>query len=197
MGRGSGGSTLSNLASRRAALNKTRQALNPDTERGGPQAPTRANPSPPPVPAQQIQAPERRAGEVRQQMLNEAGDFLQDQGAKRRGQAPREAQPAVSGAQTTRPSAADTLVDRVESLGATKRPVETQFFRLAGREGTPRELSVFRARLEIERQLNRVPTETELLMFMARPRNFPALTQQAIEPSPQGAELGPAPTGAQ
>lgn len=192
MGRGGGGSTLQNLASRKAALNRTRQALNKDTERGGPQAPTRTNPSPPPVPAQATGEPQQQPGNDRVALLQQAGEFLQVQGARSRGQEPRTAEPSVQ-LETTRPGANDTLVDRVKSLGAESRPVETQFFRLAGREGTPRELSVFRQRLEIERQLGRVPTETELLMHMARPRNFPALTQQAIEPSLPGSTVAPAP----
>ena len=192
MGRGGGGSTLQNLASRKAALDRTRQSLNKDTERGGPQAPTRTNPSPPPVPAQATGDP-AQGGSDRTALLKQAGEFLNKTGAQQRGQEPRPNEPAVQ-LETTRPGAGDTLVDRVKSLGAEKRPVETQFFRLAGREGTPRELSVFRQRLEIERQLGRVPTETELLMHMAKPRNFPALTQQAIEPSLPGSAIAPAPS---
>jgi hypothetical protein len=191
MGRGIGGSTLSSLTARKAALDKTRRALSPDAERGAPQAPRRAQPTAQPPP----QAPAADPEGQRQRMLKAGGEFLQQRGAQARGQVPRQPQPTVERV-STRPGAGDTFVDRVKELGAEKRNIETQFFRLAGREGTPRELSVFRARMEVERQLNRVPTETELLNYLARPANFPALTQPAVERSPRGAQLG-APTEGQ
>jgi hypothetical protein len=55
-----------------------------------------------------------------------------------------------------------------EVLGETATP-QIQFFRLAGRPASPRELSIFNARIELERQLGRVPTLQELKGYISTP----------------------------
>lgn len=175
---GGGGSTLANLSSRRRQLLQARKGLNLDTERGGPQAPTRTQPQPVPPPQQPAQAQE---GGDRSAMLRQIGEFVTQQRAQRQGAAPRQPERPVQGV-PTRPGPMDRLGERIEQLGAAARPVETQFFRLAGREGTPREIALFRSRLELERQLNRPPTEREMRMWMARPASLGTLVQSAIEP---------------
>ncbi len=189
--RGGGGSTLSNLNSRRRQLLRTRKDLSMDVERGGPQAPTRTQPQP--VPPPQAPAQPQEGGD-RDGMLRQAADFIEGQRAQRQGAVPRPQQRPVQRV-SVRPGVSTRLTERVDQLGATDRPLETQFFRLAGREGTPRELSIFRGRLELERQLNRSPTESELLGWMMRPSSLGPLINPAVEPTVPGAvpEVPPAP----
>ena len=71
--------------------------------------------------------------------------------------------------------------ERVEQLGAGQRPIETQFYRLAGRMGGPRELALLSARLELERQLGRVPTEREMRTYIARPEAIGPVFSPAAE----------------
>ena len=180
MGRGGAGSTLSSLASRQRQLAATRKQLTGDNV---PQAPTRTQPQPVPPPA----APAEQRGGDQPQMAEEVTEFLRQRGAQARGQVPRTQEPAVQRI-STRPGPTDTLADRVDQLGAANRPVETQFFRLAGREGTPREIALFNARLTLERQLNRPPTETELRMFIARPSSIERITSPVVERETLGTE---------
>ncbi len=182
--RGGGGSTLASMASRRRQLQAARKNLGMATERGAPQAPTRTQPQPVPPPQQPAQ-PAR--GGNRAAMLQQIGEFVTQQRSRRQGAAPRPQERPVQRV-STRPSPADRLGERIDQLGATARPIETQFFRLAGREGTPREIALFRARLELERQLHRPPTERELRGFMARPASLGPQIQSAIEPLVPGTE---------
>lgn len=185
--RGGGGSTLAGISSRRRQLQAARKNLGMDTERGAPQAPTRTQPQPVPPPQQPAQPPER--GGDRNAMLQQIGEFQAQQQARRQGAAPRPQEPPVQRV-STRPGPADRLGERIANLGASERPIETQFFRLAGREGTPREIALFRSRLELERQLNRPPTERELRNWMARPASLGTAVQSAIEPPVQETSLG-------
>lgn len=184
---GGGGSTLSNLTQRARQLQQTRKALGLDVERGAPQAPTRTQPQPVPPPQQPAQP--RRVGGNRAAMLQQVQDFITQQRARGQGAAPRPQERPVERL-STRPGPEDRLEERIERLGVARRPIETQFYRLAGREGTPREIAIFRARLELERQLKRPPTERELRMWMARPASLGTLLQSAIEPSVQETSLG-------
>lgn len=155
-----------------------------DVERGGPQAPTRTQPQPVPPPQAPAQPSEGGGGD-RNAMLQQAADFIEGQRARGQGAAPRPQQRPVQRV-STRPGPATSLTEKVGQLGAAERPLETQFFRLAGREGTPRELSIFRGRLELERQLNRAPTETEFRMWLMRPSSLGPLINPAIEPTVPG-----------
>lgn len=181
-GGGGGGSTLSSMTSRRRQLQQTRKDLSMDVERGGPQAPTRTQPQPVPPP----QAPAQPSDGGRDGMLKKSADFIEGQRAQRQGAVPRTQQPAVQRV-SVRPGPTTRLTERIDQLGAAERPLETQFFRLAGREGTPRELSIFRGRLELERQLNRPPTEKELMGWMMRPGSLGPLVNPAVEPTVPGA----------
>lgn len=181
--RSGGGSTVASNTARSRALMATRKRLNADTERGGPQAPTRTQPQPVPPPQAPAQQP---AGGDRAAMLTQTEEFLSQQGARRRGQMPPSTNQRPIQPVSARPGATDRLTEQVAQLGAEGRATETQFFRLAGREGTPRELSIFRGRLELERQLNRPPTESELKMWMARSSSLGPIINPVVE-APQAA----------
>lgn len=195
-----GGSVIGNLASRRAALQAQRKSLSPGGDRGAPQAPTRAQPQPPPPSPQQPQtAPtdgqQTDGGEIPtdEQALEQVGEFLQNTGAQaqNRNVTPRRTVEGVN----ARPGAEGPLIgERIKQLGAANRPPETQFFRIAGREPSPRELALFNARLMLERQLNRPPTVNEMRTFIARGSAIAPLFSPAVERSGAGV-AGPPPGG--
>jgi len=60
------------------------------------------------------------------------------------------------------------MVPRLQEWGAEKLSPEMQFYRIAGRNPSPRELAVFSSRIELERELGRVPTRSELKAYIAR-----------------------------
>lgn len=195
-----GGSTIANLASRRAALQGTRKRLTGGADRGAPQAPTRAQPQPPPLSPQQPQtAPtdgqQPAGGEIPtdEQALEQVGEFLQTTGAQaqNRNVTPRRTVEGVN----ARPGAEGPLIgERIKQLGAANRPPETQFFRIAGREPSPRELAIFNSRLMLERQLKRPPTVNEMRTFIARGSAIAPLFSPAVERSGAGV-AGPPPGG--
>jgi len=175
-----GGSTLGALAARREALMKQRKALTGGAERGAPQAPTRANPNPPPPPQAPAQTAPAAAGDDRAARAQQAAEFLDAARASTQGQvAPPRAAPIRD--ESLRPTKTDTLGDRIDQLGASDRSLETQFFRLAGRSGSPMEISLLASRLELERQLRRPPTANELRAFIANPSSIGPLFSPAVE----------------
>ena len=193
-----GGSVLSNLANRRRALVASKKQLTGGADRGAPQAPTRVQPQPPPPSPQQPQtAPangqQPAGGEVPtdEEALEQVGEFLQNTSAQTQGRnvAPRRTIEGVN----ARPGAEGPLIgERVKQLGAANRPPETQFFRIAGREPSPRELALFNARLMLERQLKRPPTVNEMRTFIARGSAIAPLFSPAVERSGAGV-AGPPP----
>ncbi len=199
-----GGSTLGNLAARRAALQANRKRLTGGADRGAPQAPTRAQPQPPPLSPQQPQtAPtdgqpaggQPADGEIPtdEQALEQVGEFLQTTGAQaqNRNVTPRRTVEGVN----ARPGAEGPLIgERIKQLGVANRPPETQFFRIAGREPSPRELALFNSRLMLERQLKRPPTVNEMRTFIARGSAIAPLFSPAVERSGAGV-AGPPPGG--
>ena len=195
-----GGSVLSNLSNRRRALLASRKQLSGSADRGAPQAPTRTQPQPPPLSPQQPQtAPtngqQPAGGEVPtdEEALEQVGEFLQNTSAQTQGRnvTPRRTIEGVN----SRPGAEGPLIgERVKQLGAANRPPETQFFRIAGREPSPRELALFNARLMLERQLKRPPTVNEMRTFIARGSAIAPLFSPAVERSGAGV-AGPPPGG--
>ena len=194
-----GGSVLSNLANRRRALVASKKQLTGGADRGAPQAPTRAQPQPPPPSPQQPQtAPvdgQPAGGEIPtdEQALEQAAELLQDTGAQaqNRQSSPRRTIEGVN----ARPGSEGPLIgERIKQLGAANRPPETQFFRIAGREPSPRELALFNARLMLERQLKRPPTVNEMRTFIARGSAIAPLFSPAVERSGAGV-AGPPPGG--
>lgn len=177
-----GGSVLGNLAQRRANLQKSKRVLTGGAERGAPQAPTRAIPQPPPPPA----APAAdQAPVAREQQLEQAQELLERARGRAQGQTAAPPTAPIEGVDL-RPGQQDTLGGRIDQLGATERSLETQFYRLAGRMGSPRELSLFASRLELERQLGRVPTANEFRAYVASPSSLgPALGAVAERAPPQ------------
>ena len=193
-------STVGNAASRRAALAAQRRSLTGGANRGAPQAPTRTQPQSPPLAPQQPEtAPQQGdqavGGDVPtdEEALEQAAQFLQERGAQAQGQgaAPRRSIEGVD----TRPGVEGPLLDeRIRKLGAANRPPETQFFRIAGREPTPRELALFNSRMTLERQLKRPPTADEMRLFIARASSIAPLFSPAVERS--GAGVAGLPPGA-
>lgn len=190
MGGAPGGSRLAAMQKNKAALMKQRKALTGGAERGAPQAPTRANPQPPPPPSAPAQerAPARGEGQEgapaqgsdRAPRKEQAEELLDTMRASVQGQVPPPRAAPVR-EESLRPTPADTLTDRVDQLGASGRSLETQFYRLAGRAGSPLELSLLASRLDLERQLKRVPTANEVRAFTANPSSLGPLFSPAVE----------------
>ena len=186
------GSSLGNLARRKENLRRQAKALSEGAARGAPQAPTRANPQPPPPPRAPAQAapPARGApapAAAEGQQRPSPGDrraraerFLQEVGSQMQGQVPPPEEGRIRDA-SIRQDITTTLQDRLVQLGASERSLETQFFRLAGRMGSPREVSLLASRLELERQLNRPPTQGEFQNFIAKPGSLGPLFSPAVE----------------
>ena len=169
-----------------------RKGLTPGAERGAPQAPTRTNPSPPPIstPAPAAAEPARgeptaQAGDDRATRVEQAEGLLDSMQARTQGQVPKPRTAPIRDV-SVRPTQVDTLGDRIDRLGATDRSLETQFRRLAGRAGSPLELSMLASRLELERQLRRPPTSSEMTTFISTPASLGPLFSPAVEgPPPQ------------
>lgn len=163
---GGAGSTLSNLAARRRMIQKTRESLFGQGERGVEPV---QRPIPGSVPAQPKEgrrgAPAAgEAGvsdEARQQMIQETMTTMAQM------QAGGRPAPAQQRYQPQRPEQT-MLTERLPFYGAENVAAETQFYRLAGRPPSPRELAIFQSRIELERQLGRVPTLPELKMYISR-----------------------------
>ena len=180
---------------------KQRKALTGGADRGAPQAPTRANPNPPPppqAPAQAAPATERRPAQAapqegaaggREGMRAQAETFLREVGSQMQGQVAPPKEPAIRD-ESVRQDQTTTLRERVGQLGATDRSLESQFYRLAGRMGSPRELSMLASRLELERQLKRPPTQTEFKNFIAQPSSLGPLFSPAVERAPSATQQG-------
>ncbi len=199
-----GGSVLGNLASRRAALQAQRKRLTGGADRGAPQAPTRTQPQPPPpAPPEPGGQPAGQAGRqpagqpeggdvpTDEEVLEQARELLQSTGAQAQNQqqAPRRTLEGVN----LRPGAEGPMVsERIKQLGAVNRPPETQFFRIAGREPSPRELALFSVRLMLEKQLKRPPTANEMRTFIAKGSAIAPLFSPAVERSGAGV-AGPPP----
>lgn len=186
-----GGSSLGAMGRRAANLRKQSKLLTSGAERGAPQAPTRANPQPPPPPAAPAQeraqaqaggqegAPPEEGG-TRAERLAKTEELLKNVGSQMQGQVPPPDEDRIQDA-SMRQNQTTTLRDRLQQLGASERSLETQFFRLAGRMGSPNELALLSSRLEVERQLNRPPTQTEFRNFIARPGSVGPLFGPAVE----------------
>ena len=195
-------STLGGLAQKRKALIAQRNALQGGAGRGAPQAPTREQHIPPPSPQQPESAPPAggpsEEGVPSPEMTDEEAqarveEFLGEKGRQIQGQTPLPdgERPGIE-AVDTRPGIEATLSDRINKLGATGRSIETQFFRLAGREPSPRELMLFQSRLVLERQLGRPPTVKEFQTYTMRSESvgpfFSAAVEQSVVNGPRPGE---------
>ncbi len=191
-----GQSTLGSLAQRRKALIAQRNSLQGSGERGAPQAPTREQNIPPPSPQQPESAPPAGGpgaapadGAPSPEMTDEEAqarveEFLGEKGRQIQGQTPVPGgeRPGIE-AVDNRPGPEARLQDRINNLGAGARSIETQFFRLAGREPSPRELMLFQARLTLERQLGRPPTVNEFKTYTRRTESAGPFFSAAVEQS--------------
>lgn len=174
-----GGSVLANLNQARKRLATTRAEMfsrDPTGRAGGapvqppPPSPAPANPNPPetvpqpqaPVSPEQAVSPAPNEADVKNQQLAKVQAFLDSQ--RNGGQAPS---PAQVRPMDTSPDPA-ALTDAVQQAQATNLGPETQFYRIAGRPGSPREIASFATRLLLEQQLKRPPTREEVATAMAR-----------------------------
>lgn len=182
-----GDSHVATLTRRRAALRNSQQMLSLGGDRGAPQAPTRTIPSPPPMPvpsrdAQNLPPPTvtpadaavnaARAstpagGDARQAMLEKAKAFLNEQ--RNPG-----AQPIPENGIDTQVPGPDNLPlsGQINALGGAGISPEQQFYRLAGRMPSGRELAAMRTTVMLEQQLNRRPTANELRAAIMRPASL-------------------------
>lgn len=190
-----GGSTLGNLAARRAQLLKQRERLSLTDSSGvggarpqgnvqtvqptpkGPAAPTAATPdqtAPQPQPPAAQPAARGGAKQYDPQMLQQATDFLNQ--VKSSGGPPAAETPDLEMAP---PTVSPSLTDQIQAVGADNLSPVAQFMRVAGRPPTGREMVIFSATKALEDQLGRPPTRNELLMHV---------TSQAANPNNTGPE---------
>ncbi len=171
MGRG-GDSQLASAGRRRAAAQATAKKLNIGQNEGAPQAPVRQNQPPGQIPAAEAQ----QGQDPQVQMRAAAEQFLQK--AQRPGADPvSEPQARV----TTPPRDERMVTDEAERLGMQGASASQQFYRLAGRMPTPRDLAVFRTVKLLEGQLGRKPTSTELRVALSRPTLLGVSAPAAVE----------------
>lgn len=57
----------------------------------------------------------------------------------------------------------------LQAANAMNESADTQFYRLAGRPGSPREVAIFQTRMQLEHELGRPPTVNELKSRIAEP----------------------------
>lgn len=168
-----GGSVLSNLSQSRKKLATTRAEMfsRDATGRSGgapsgppPPSPPPADPRAPvtaPTP-EQAASPEANPQQQNDQQLARVQAFLDGQKNGGQAQIPNQARPL-----NTSPNPA-TLTDALQQAQAVNLGPETQFYRIAGRPGSPREIAAFSTRILLEQQLKRPPTREEVATAMSR-----------------------------
>ncbi len=162
MAQGVSGSTLSNLAASRARIDKTRQLLNLG-ERGVSQpqvAPPARAPADPrgPQGAPAVDLPDVPP-EVRERMLEQIQGFSEQIQTGQETPLPS-SDPQLIPPPT--PEETPLLTEEIRRLRSEKESPSTQFSRLAGRPGSPREVAMLQTRLMLENQLGRPPTAIEI-----------------------------------
>ena len=178
------GSTLENLASSRAKLNQSRKLLGLG-ERGVSQPQV----APPPRAPADSRAPQSAAlelpdvpPEVRERMMAQSSDFFEQ--AQSGTQAP-----IPSGdPQLIAPPAAEEvplLTDEIRRLRSERDSPSTQYARLAGRPGSPREVAMLQTRLMLENQLGRPPTANEVKNAISNPEFISPSFPVAFESKPR------------
>lgn len=180
-GGGGAGSIMANLAARRRQLQQSRRAYGlgqgergvEPTQRPGPPVKTPADPRGP------QRAPGAVPDEDRAAALRETEEFL---GKMQRGQEPGAPAPKPAPAGPRTAPGGETMLDqRLRSIRMDRLAPEMQFYALAGRPGSPREIAIFQARLELERQIGRPPTKYELQQYVARPDKISPAFPVAVE----------------
>jgi len=108
-------------------------------------------------------------------MLDQVRAFLGQVSGGQRGEPPPLVEP-------TRPQAETApLMERVNALGAQGLSPNEQFYRLAGRPPSPRELTAFNSRMVLEQQLGRPPTVNELRFYLAGQQEISPAYPRAFE----------------
>lgn len=174
-------STLGSLMAQRRRLQASREALGL-TERGikepmqgpPPKAPADSR-GPQTVQQEQFQIPEEQLKTMRAK----AEGFLEQMRAGGQGAQGRATQRVVP-VDTTGGNQVK-LEERMRRLGAGSLPAEQQFYRVAGRAPSPRELEIFNSRRTLEKQLGRVPTAQELRQYIVRPQSISPAVPTAFE----------------
>ncbi len=189
------GSTLANLSQRSDQLKRIRLRLGMEgASRGVPQGNVQAaqptNPENQPNMDVDSAIEQAFSGDRRAQMLERIRQAMPgiqatqgDTGGQMvagAGQPPAPAPTVTNPLETLQPETRP-LKERLQDQGAISVSPLEQFARLAGRMPSPRELAVFQARLTLEGQLGRVPTATELKMYLMRPEQEDGSFPRAFE----------------
>lgn len=183
--RGSGGSTLDNLSAQRRRLARTRAEIFSSGSVGS-LTPGRAAPPPPsPTPqagqpasapsAEVAAAPVADQATARDQMLTKVQGFLEQQ---RTGGATPAPGPVQAVSAEGNPAG---LQQQLNDLQAARLSPEVQFYRVAGRPGSPREIAAFSTRLQLEQQLGRPPTRGEIATALTSADTFNPTSPVAFE----------------
>jgi hypothetical protein len=166
MATGTGGGRLAVIAATKLRVDKTRkllglsgQGIQKPLTGPPPQGPAATNTPPPAVVATAGPAPTTPTGPQTTHdpaLLGRVRDFL----AQQQGQTAA----APQGADVISPPAAPSppIEQALQAASAQNEPIETQYFRLAGRPGSPQELAVFATRIQLEKELGRPPTAPEI-----------------------------------
>ncbi len=174
-GRGLGGQ-MDHAARRRAQAQATRKKLNIGQNEGAPQAPVRQNQPPGQVPAAEKGEQGAQGASPQEKMLAATQQFFQK--AKRPGVTPVD-QPQ---ARVVTPEKDEGMItDKARRLGMGGLSADQQFYRLAGRRPTPRDIAVFQTVQLLEQQLGRKPTATELRAALASPALLGISAPAAVE----------------
>jgi hypothetical protein len=168
---GGAGSYLSNLTQARQRVQQTRRLLGmgergvqttnpplppqqPPANKGQPQQ----APQPTPVPNDRMSA-----------LYQQTTEMLRQAKMGQQGATPVAEEPPYRKPDYTQRPVEEALAG---VMSTTVRP-EIQFFRLAGRPASPRELAIFNLRIDLERRLGRPPTLTEMKMEIGNPPTSP------------------------
>ena len=181
-----GGSHLAQLAARRKRLDQARVALNMGGQGGvgdvrpqanvrapapTPQAPAAAEPPQTPQARQQTTATGAEVNPQRDQMRQQAEEFLNRARAAQTssGGPGGEIAPEPSTLASAPPSVPTPLSGQLAAVNAQQLSPIAQFMRVAGRPPSGRELYVFNAVRSLEQQLGRPPTRNEVLLHVTAP----------------------------
>jgi hypothetical protein len=196
MPQAAGQGVLANLAIQKARVDKAKMLLGlssrgvPQAQSGPPgKAPSPANSTP----AQTAASPTAGAEEPQPlitttaatqeeahgHLRNQVAEFLQNM----QPQPGAQPLPAQSTAPISSAPQTASMATRVAETGAQNLTPQEQFYRLAGRSPSPRELSIFSSRMLLEKQLGRPPTQIELRNYIMRPEVVSPAYPTVVQPS--------------
>lgn len=193
-GTGGQSSTLGTIAIKAQQARAIRQRLGMDQPNGGasagqmqPAAPTTPNSSAGPdldIDSAIAKAFDQRGPQMEETVRRSMGGLMQEDvgGAGLEGPGVVEAPSApFQSPFDYMSSESRPLTEQLEHLGAVSVSPQEQFARVAGRMPSPREMTVFNARMVLEQQLGRPPTSNELKMQLLRPEESDNSFPRAFE----------------